>query len=63
MKLGGRPAVVSNAPKAIKAVPFLYLSLDLPESPLFKDTDSDREIIPQVPLFVLLQKFDGVTYQ
>jgi len=40
-------------------VPFLYLSLDLPPAPLFKDgTDN---IIPQIPLFDLLAKFDGLT--
>lgn len=37
---------------------FLYLSLDLPPAPLFKDS-MDHNIIPQVPLFDLLNKFDG----
>jgi U4/U6.U5 tri-snRNP-associated protein 2 len=41
--------------------PFLFLSLDLPSSPLFKDSDDGKRIIPQVPLFTLLSKFDGVT--
>jgi len=39
---------------------FIYLSLDLPTSPLFKD-NQDTDFIPQVPLFDLLKKFDGVT--
>lgn len=39
---------------------FLYLSLDLPDAPLFKDS-MDHNIIPQVPLFDLLNKFDGET--
>eukprot|EP00808_Paulinella_micropora_P010538 g15362.t1 len=39
---------------------FLYISLNLPPAPLFKD-DADRSLIPQVPLFDLLAKFDGVT--
>jgi len=39
--------------------PFLYLSLTLPPAPLFKDS-MDRSLIPQVPLFDLLSKFDGV---
>ncbi|XXQ33735.1 USP domain-containing protein [Plasmodiophora brassicae] len=48
-------------PPPPKTIPFLYLSLDLPPVPLFKDRESDREVIPQVPLFILLQKFDGST--
>lgn len=36
----------------------MFLSLDLPPPPLFQD---ERNIIPQVPLFELLNKFDGVT--
>lgn len=40
--------------------PFFYLSLDLPPAPLFKD-NVDQNIIPQVPLFDLLSKFDGDT--
>jgi U4/U6.U5 tri-snRNP-associated protein 2 len=41
-------------------VPFLMLGLDLPPTPLFKDS-LEKNIIPQVPLFTLLQKYDGVT--
>ena len=41
--------------------PFLYLTLDLPPAPLFRD-DSDAGIIPQVPLMLLLNKFDGVSW-
>jgi U4/U6.U5 tri-snRNP-associated protein 2 len=43
-----------------RLVPFLYLSLQLPSDPLFKDTD-DRFFIPQVSLLELLKKFDGKT--
>jgi len=45
-----------------KEVPFLYLTVDVPPAPLFKDA-LERNIIPQVPLFALLNKFDGTTYQ
>jgi len=38
--------------------PFLYLSLTLPNVPLFKETQ-DRTMIPQVHLFELLRKFNG----
>lgn len=42
----------------LSETPFTFLSLDLPPMPLFQD---DQKIIPQVPLFELLNKFDGVT--
>ena len=42
--------------------PFLYLSLALPAAPLFQDS-TDRAIIPQIPLFELLRKFDGETVE
>eukprot|EP00111_Clytia_hemisphaerica_P019271 TCONS_00056889-protein len=38
--------------------PFLYLTLDIPASPLFKD-QLEQNAIPQVPLLSLLQKFNG----
>lgn len=38
--------------------PFLYLMLDIPASPLFKD-ELEQNAIPQVPLLSLLQKFNG----
>eukprot|EP01133_Synstelium_polycarpum_P014926 gene14926-17650_t len=39
---------------------FMNLALDLPPRPVFKD-EHDKSIIPQVPLFTLLAKYDGVT--
>ncbi|QDZ24558.1 ubiquitin-specific protease domain-containing protein [Chloropicon primus] len=39
---------------------FLMLGLDLPPTPLFKDA-FEKNIIPQVPLFVLLKKYNGTT--
>ena len=39
---------------------FLMLGLDLPPAPLFRDS-FEKNIIPQVPLFLLLKKYDGVT--
>ncbi|XP_020264206.1 LOW QUALITY PROTEIN: U4/U6.U5 tri-snRNP-associated protein 2-like [Asparagus officinalis] len=41
-------------------VPFLMLGLDLPPPPLFKDA-MEKNIIPQVPLFNIMKKFDGET--
>lgn len=45
----------------INEVPFLYLSLALPTRPVFQDGSENRTIIPQVPLFEILKKFDGIT--
>ncbi|OQO07705.1 hypothetical protein B0A48_07402 [Cryoendolithus antarcticus] len=42
--------------------PFMVLSLDLPPAPLFQD-NSKKNIIPQVPLTTLLQKYSGVQAQ
>ncbi|GMR58778.1 hypothetical protein PMAYCL1PPCAC_28973, partial [Pristionchus mayeri] len=44
----------------IKEQPFLFLSIDLPAAPLYRD-ELMQNIIPQVPLHVLLQKFNGQT--
>eukprot|EP00049_Salpingoeca_infusionum_P002842 m.60474 g.60474 ORF g.60474 m.60474 type:complete len:627 (+) comp11819_c0_seq4:154-2034(+) len=42
------------------ATEFMVLGLDLPDAPLFHD-EAQQNVIPQVPLFQLLNKFDGVT--
>ncbi|KAK4970096.1 Ubiquitin carboxyl-terminal hydrolase 10 [Elasticomyces elasticus] len=49
---------------AIKSqtTPFTILTLDLPPAPLFQD-DAGKNIIPQVPLTTILQKYNGVTGQ
>lgn len=49
---------------AIKSqtTPFMILTLDLPPAPLFQD-DVEKNIIPQVPLTTILQKYNGVTAQ
>ncbi|EPB74732.1 ubiquitinyl hydrolase 1 [Ancylostoma ceylanicum] len=46
--------------KSAKELPFLYLALDLPPAPLYRD-EQMQNIIPQVPLTALLQKFNGTT--
>ncbi|ERF68554.1 hypothetical protein EPUS_04652 [Endocarpon pusillum Z07020] len=40
--------------------PYLILTLDLPPRPLFRDAIEARNIIPQVPLTTLLQKYSGL---
>jgi len=37
-----------------------FLSMELPPVPLFKDS-MGTNLIPQIPLFNVLSKFDGVT--
>ncbi|ETN72198.1 ubiquitinyl hydrolase 1 [Necator americanus] len=46
--------------ESAKELPFLYLALDLPPAPLYRD-EQMQNIIPQVPLTALLQKFNGTT--
>ena len=40
--------------------PYLVLTLDLPPTPLFRDAVEAKNIIPQVPLTILLQKYSGL---
>ncbi|KAK6364361.1 Ubiquitin carboxyl-terminal hydrolase 10 [Exophiala oligosperma] len=40
--------------------PFMILTLDLPPVPLFRDAVESKNIIPQVPLTTLLQKYNGI---
>jgi U4/U6.U5 tri-snRNP-associated protein 2 len=40
--------------------PYLVLTLDLPPTPLFRDANEDKNIIPHVPLTTLLQKYNGM---
>ena len=44
-----------------KRVVFRHLSLTVPPPPLFRDSDGAL-IIPQLPIFDLLKKFDGQTF-
>lgn len=40
--------------------PYMILTLDLPPIPLFRDAVESKNIIPQVPLTTLLQKYNGI---
>ncbi|QIX01286.1 hypothetical protein AMS68_006803 [Peltaster fructicola] len=42
--------------------PYMVLTLDLPPPPLFQD-DTDRNIIPQIPLTEVLRKYNGISAQ
>jgi U4/U6.U5 tri-snRNP-associated protein 2 len=61
-KPDGQPDDDSAAQDDVKESPFLFLTVDVPAAPLFKDA-LERNIIPQVPLQALLTKFDGSTNQ
>jgi U4/U6.U5 tri-snRNP-associated protein 2 len=41
-------------------IPFRFLSLELPPSPLFNDAKGSVAI-PQIPVYALLTKYDGIT--
>lgn len=41
-----------------KVLPFNFLGLDIPPTPLFRDA-SGGTVVPQLPLFEVLKKFDG----
>lgn len=45
---------------ATNTTPYLILTLDLPPVPLFRDAVESKNIIPQVPLVSLLQKYNGL---
>ncbi|CAM6089813.1 unnamed protein product [Calypogeia fissa] len=53
-------ATSAGVEREVSQMPFLMLGLDLPPPPLFKDV-MEKNIIPQVPLFNILKKFDGET--
>lgn len=55
---GGGAASGSSAAPSVTRLPFLFLSLDLPPAPLFRD-DTGGTVIAQVPLYDLLAKYDG----
>lgn len=63
---GGDEAGVGNGSeffwdKSVTVSPFRCLSLDIPPTPLFKDSQGGL-VIPQIPLFEVLRKFDGNTW-
>jgi U4/U6.U5 tri-snRNP-associated protein 2 len=40
---------------------FYFLTLDLPKTPLFKDS-TEKINIPQISIFTLFKKYDGITF-
>eukprot|EP00300_Choanocystis_sp_HF-7_P001265 c11015_g1_i2.p1 GENE.c11015_g1_i2~~c11015_g1_i2.p1 ORF type:complete len:364 (-),score=106.27 c11015_g1_i2:84-1175(-) len=51
-------AQIAVADSVKTRIPFLYLLMDPPSMPVFKDVQ-ERNIIPQIPLYTALAKFDG----
>ena len=58
---GGGAAPPPSFTPTITTLPFLFLSLDLPPAPLFREDSKKGKEVPQLPVFALLQRFDGVT--
>ena len=54
-----RPPPSAGWKRDEKDLNFLYLTLDVPPTPLFKDTQGGN-IVPQIPLFDVLTKYNGV---
>eukprot|EP00624_Nannochloropsis_granulata_P003355 evm.model.NODE_27139_length_5220_cov_16.187357.1 len=44
--------------ESVAKAPFLFLTVNIPQTPLFKDSQGGV-IIPQVPLYSVLEKFNG----
>lgn len=44
--------------ESVAKAPFLFLTVDIPQTPLFKDSQGGI-IIPQVPLYTVMEKFGG----
>ncbi|KAJ8659526.1 hypothetical protein O0I10_004891 [Lichtheimia ornata] len=61
---GQKEIAVFDEDREIKTsqIPFLFLALDLPPAPLYQD-EAEKNIIPQVPLTTILQKYDGKQVQ
>jgi len=55
-----RTTVKATGEELIQHTNFLFISMEVPPAPLFKD-EMEKNLIPQVPLFNMLQKFDGHT--
>ncbi|SPN97619.1 related to SAD1 - SnRNP assembly defective [Cephalotrichum gorgonifer] len=60
--VGDRLRFEEAAEVKVDVVRFLLLTLDLPAAPLFQD-ELEKNIIPQVPLTTVLNKYNGVTAQ
>jgi U4/U6.U5 tri-snRNP-associated protein 2 len=57
---GDRLRFEDSSTIANNVTPYLILTLDLPPVPLFRDAVESKNIIPQVPLTTLLQKYNGI---
>lgn len=60
--IAGTGAARKSSTDLVQRLPFLMLTLDLPPAPLFKDA-MEKIVIPQIPIFDLLKKFDGESIQ
>lgn len=56
--LAGTGKAADSDTDVVDRVPFLQLAVDLPPARLFQDV-MEKNIIPQVPIYEILQKYDG----
>lgn len=60
--LAGTGKAADSKEDVVDSVSFLQLALDLPPARLFQDV-MEKNIIPQVPIFEIMQKYNGVSIQ
>jgi len=60
--VGDRLRFEEAADVKVDVARFMFLTLDLPSTPLFQD-ELEKNIIPQVPLTTILSKYDGRSAQ
>jgi len=58
--MGDRLRFEESSNIATNVTHYLILTLDLPPVPLFRDAVESNNVIPQVPLITLLQKYNGL---
>jgi U4/U6.U5 tri-snRNP-associated protein 2 len=57
--VSAKPAAFFKTTPKTQRIPYLFLSLDLPPAPLYRDEHSGGIMISQIPLYTLLSKYDG----
>ena len=55
------PVTAPEWTRSTMSSPFLILNLEIPATPLFKDSQGGQ-VIPQIPLLEVLKKYDGQTW-
>lgn len=63
MQVDVKPDIMTPEVKfpLVERKPFLFLTMDLPEIPLFRESTHENILIPSHPIYKILSKFDGET--